>query len=65
MEKRELMQHCKTNFATAFWADTSGEKLISWGKVVTVNEIQDDESLAEGFWLLGWIRKGATMTAYC
>lgn len=37
------------NFATAFWGDKSSEKLISRGKVVTVNEIRDDESLAEGF----------------
>lgn len=51
MEMGELLQGCKTdvemNFATEFWEEMSGEKQISQGKVVTVNEIQDDESLAE------------------
>lgn len=51
MEMGELLQGCKTdveiNFATAFWEEMRGEKQISQGKVVTVNEIRDDESLAQ------------------
>lgn len=34
------------NFATVFWEDMSGEKLIR-GKDVTENEIGADESLVE------------------
>lgn len=69
LEKGELMQCCKTevemNFATAFWEEMCNEKWINQGKVVTVNEIRNNESLAEGFQVLGWVRKGATATAYC
>lgn len=53
LEKGELMQCCKTevemNFATAFWEEMCNEKWINQGKVVTVNEIRNNESLAEGF----------------
>lgn len=60
-----MQSWCGNEFCNIILGRYEQGKTSSWGKVVTANEIRDDKSLPEGFYLLGQIQKGATMAAYC